>query len=247
MGLRRMTRILLAKWYLAMPGVMLSLAMAGVTFSVVPPQYTSSGVVVLTQPKQTGMRSTNSLLNFDSSLGTIAQITIAALNSPSTIPRVTTQRGSTFSVKNSGPETTGLLGAQPFLFFSTQSSSQDESSAMVSRLMGIARQTLVDQQKAVNVRTRNFVNMQIVVEPTTPKYVVGGQAAAAGAAFLGGVLGSFGLILLWERVVEFRARARLLAERAETFTPESLTSWEIQKPTNGSREASPEIRRQLLW
>jgi capsular polysaccharide biosynthesis protein len=244
MGLRRLTGILLAKWYLAIPGILLSLAMAGVTFSIVSPLYTSSGMAVLTHPKQTGLRTSNSLLSFDSSLGTIAQITIASLNSSDTGPRVSGARGSTFSVKNSGPETTGLLGAQPFLFFSTQSSSANESSAMVYRLMDIARQNLIDQQVALNVRSRNFVNMQIVVEPTTPKYVVSGQVAAGGAAFLGGVAVSFGLILLWELL--FESRARPVADPDEAFSPERLTAWEVQQmPVNGSRESRLRIRRQI--
>ena len=49
MTLRQMTRTLLAKWHLTIPGVLLSLTMAAVVFNLVPPLYESDGVAVLVQ------------------------------------------------------------------------------------------------------------------------------------------------------------------------------------------------------
>src|SRR5882672_5861306 len=88
MTLRSLVRTLIVKWYVMIPGLLLSLAMAGVTFSVVAPTYSSSGVAVLVQPKQQGGNSTNPLLNFDPSLNTTASIMIQSLNSPVIAPRV---------------------------------------------------------------------------------------------------------------------------------------------------------------
>ncbi|WP_445185068.1 hypothetical protein ACTXG6_43145 [Pseudonocardia sp. Cha107L01] len=247
MTLRRMTRTLLGKWHLTIPGVLLSLVISGLIFNVVPPLYASSGVAVMVQAGHTSARTSNPLLSFDPSLGTTAQITIASLNNPDTLSEVSVAAGSTFSVKNAGPETTGVLGAQPFIYFNTQSPIAGESAAMVYRLMDVARQNLTDRQKDLKVRAKNYISLQTVVEATPPKYVVNTQAAAAGAALLGGVLVTCGLILLWEHVLSSRRRVKSVSDPVGNSARERVASWEEAERLNiGSREASLKIPAELL-
>jgi hypothetical protein len=63
--LSKTMRVLLVRWYITAPGLLLSLAIAGVAFSLVPPQYRSDGTAVLVQLKPPGLNSANPLLTFD--------------------------------------------------------------------------------------------------------------------------------------------------------------------------------------
>jgi len=190
---------LVVKWYLTIPGLLISLAMAGVTFSVVPPLYSSSGVAVLVQPKQPGASLANPLLGFDSGLTTTAAIMIQSLDAPTVAPRVSVSDRSSFHVKNASDATTGDVGVQPFIYINTQSPIADDSAAMVSRLIELARQDLADRQQTLRVRPTNYIRLETVVQPTKPKYLVGTQVAVSGAAFLVGIVVTIGLVLLGER------------------------------------------------
>jgi hypothetical protein len=95
------------------------LIIAGATFSLVPPQYESSGVAVLVPPKkpEAGLSSANPLLNFNPSLNMTALVMIQGLNSPS----VTTELGLTpgedsFSVKNVDDASVDGKAGQPLIY-----------------------------------------------------------------------------------------------------------------------------------
>jgi len=234
MTLRSLVRTLIVKWYVMIPGLLLSLAMAGVTFSVVAPTYSSSGVAVLVQPKQQGGNSTNPLLNFDPSLNTTASIMIQSLNSPVIAPRVSVSAGSSFSVKNVGTVTTGDPSQQPFMYINTQSQVRDDSAAMVYRLMDLARQQLVERQQALRVRPATYIKLDVVVDPTPPKYVIGTQVAASGAALLIGMIVTIALVLLGDRFDVNRRRA----SDAFPVEDELLAPW---PPVSGSTLAEPDL------
>lgn len=206
MGLRWIIRTLLGKWYLAISGVMLSAIAAAGMFSSVPATYSSSGVLVLVQPKQPGTNSSNPLLNFDTSLSTTAALLVQQLDTTAVALAVRTDPASTYTVKNVGEVTTHDLSVQPFVYLTTQSPSREDAVAMVSRVTAMAQQALQDRQDDLKVRRSSRVMLESVVDPTTAKYVFGSQVAATGGALMSGIATTLVLILAWERFVSTRRR-----------------------------------------
>lgn len=214
MTLQSMARALGTHWFWTIAGLMVSIAVAGVTFNEVPPTYSSSGIGVLVQPRQQAGRVANPLLNFDPSLSTNAVILIQTLNSPIVQNQVALTARSTYDVKNVGNSATGDPGMQPLLYFTTQANDPGESAAMVDRLMSLAGQELVDRQHDLRARPNTYIRFDRVVDPTAPKYVVGSQVAASGAALLAGLLATAGLIIFGER--SRQRRAERVREKAPT-------------------------------
>lgn len=86
-------RVLLRRWYVAVPVLLISLGGTAAVYSSIPTTYESTGTLVLVAPsggatvgpEEAGDGgTTNPLLAFDSSLDTTAQIVISSLGSPET-------------------------------------------------------------------------------------------------------------------------------------------------------------------
>src|ERR1700704_6261830 len=74
-----LARALLVRWYITVPGILLSLGLAGGAYSFFPPQFGSNSTVVLIPAAQHG---SNSLLNFETGLSTSAEIIVESMNDP---------------------------------------------------------------------------------------------------------------------------------------------------------------------
>jgi len=185
--------------------LLLSLALAGVTFVLVPSQYSSSGIAVLVQPKQTTMRTTadaNPLLNFDSSLSTTALILVQSLDTPETNEQLGLPAhpgllsGERFTVKDVGDTNVGDQIVQPFIYINAFSATPEGSAQIVARVQAYAQQELVVRQRGMRVSQQNFIRVDSVVDPTTPKPFLGLALAATGAALLLGLIVTVALALL---------------------------------------------------
>ena len=107
----RTVLVLVRRWYITVPAFFVTLGMAGAAYSVVPVQYQSVSVLVLTTPLSGGTETahsttpnslTNPLLNFDQSLALTASIVIQEMNSLETAKNLgVTPGGSvTYQVTN---------------------------------------------------------------------------------------------------------------------------------------------------
>jgi capsular polysaccharide biosynthesis protein len=205
--LSRTMRVLLVRWYITVPGLFLSLAIAGVAFSLVPPQYRSDGTAVLVQPKPPGLNSANPLLTFDASLNTTALIVVQALNAPDVATELGLTAGKdTFTVKNEGSVAVGGGQQEPFISVTAQSPDPATSADIVVRVMGMARQELVDRQNALNVAARNAIRLQSVVDATPPKPVLGTSLAASAASLILGIIVTIMTARVWDRFAARRIR-----------------------------------------
>lgn len=230
-------RVLLSRWYITVAGLLLSLALAGVTFSLVPMQYTSTGTAVLVQPRQTGGPATNPLLDFDSGLSTTALILEQSLSAPETKPMVTVSSSDTFTVENAGSTDVSAQTVQPFLTVVAKSTSSDSASEIVDRVLDLAGQQLNERQRAMHVLAIRDIHLQNVVDATPPKPVLGTPLAATAAAFILGMLITAGLALLVERFTARRAAGRREAFR--TRAQEELTRGVVSWPQAGPDEERP--------
>jgi capsular polysaccharide biosynthesis protein len=218
-------RVLLASWAVMVPGLMLSVVVAAVAFAAVPDVYTSSGVAVLVPAKQAGSNGANPLLNFDGSLNTTATLLIQSLNDPGLVATVAANDGDSYTVSNSGNTTADDLGDRPFIYVTTKSHTAAGSTALVSSLLGMAKQDLRDRQRTMHVLPFHYIELEAVNYPSTPKRVIATKGVAAGGAFLLGLALTVGLAL-WRHAIRTR---RLQA----SASPQLPAGWQRQPAADG--------------
>jgi len=183
------------------------LVLAGVTFMLVPPQYVSSGIAILVQPKQPGIRSAdaNPLLDFNSSLSTTALILVQSLDTSEANEQLGLPAhpgllsGERFTVKDVGDTNVGDQIVQPFLYITAYSATPGGSAAIVARVRGFAQQELTDRQRGMRVSPQNAIRVDSVVDSTTPKPFLGLALATTGAALLLGLILTAAVALLAHR------------------------------------------------
>jgi capsular polysaccharide biosynthesis protein len=224
------TRVLLVKWYVTMPGLLLSLIAAAITFSLMPPVYTSSGAAILVQSKQPGSNLANPLLSFESSLSTTAAILIQGLNSPAVAPGILLSAGDSYTVKSTGDGvTTGDPSVQPFIYVKTQSRTADASVVMVDRLLDMASQDLSDRQRDMHILPRNYVKLDYVVNAAPAKRVLSAQFAASQAVLWLGIIITIALVLLREKFLS--GRHGTPTPSVEEDSQQQLSDWSVSPVT----------------
>lgn len=236
MTLSSTVRTLLRRWYITVPGLMLSLAVAGITFSLIPPHYTSSGIAVLVQPKRPeSLETANPLLAFNESVDTSALMLAEALNTPAVGYDLGLTPGTdTFTVKNVGSADVGGGIAQPFLYVTAQSSTPEKTADIVLDVMNMARRELADRQAALHVTRQNEISLESVVDVTTPKLAPGVSLAAAGAALALGIVVTIIVAYVLDGVLAGRRR------RMDPFAALALEDIDPRVAAgNGSRQVIP--------
>jgi hypothetical protein len=211
-------RVLLARWYITIPGLLLSLALAGLTFLAVPPQFSSNAVAVLVQPKLHGKDpTTNPFLTFDSSLSTTALIIVQALDTPETAASIgLSPGGDSYTVKDVGTIDVGDQVVQPFIYIKSQASTEQAAVDIVNNVLDLASQDLLGRQKDNKVLPQNLIKLNDVVGTSPAKPVLGIALAAAGGALL--------LVLLATTLLAFRADKAAAKRRAARETSAAVTS-----------------------
>jgi hypothetical protein len=191
MSLSNIPRAVLRSWYVTVPGVLVSLIVAGAVFGLVPVQYTSSGVAVLVQQKKPlAASAANPLLAGDGSLNTTALTLIEALTTGAVEQRLGVPDGGsdTYTVTNVGSSTVADGADHPFLYITARSDDAQRSADIVAGVLEQARQELSTRQSDVRVRQQNQIKLQSVVDPTTPKAVLVTRFAFSATALVLGLI-----------------------------------------------------------
>ncbi|MBN6036200.1 hypothetical protein [Amycolatopsis sp. 195334CR] len=200
------------RWYVVLPALAVALGLTAFTYLSIPTRYSSSGTLVLTAPS-TGAKVTadptegsltNPLLSFDGSLVISAQIVSQILNDPLTKEQVGAgpESGSTYLANNG--QTNG-----PFVFVTTEATSEQESRDLVARVLERARTELDNRQRAVQAPESTFIKAQELVQPTQPEPLTGGKIRFAGAALV------LSLLLTLAGTFAFDSVARAMRRRRE--------------------------------
>ena len=211
MSLSAALQAVLRRWYITIPGVLLSLLIASTTFNLIPPRYTSSGTAVLVQQKSpTAANLENPVLGGSGSLD-IATITLVqALGTPAIKEELgLTRRGDNLTINNVGAAAVAEGADHPFLYITAQTSSPQKSVEIVDDVMGMARQKLADIQAAVHVTPERQIKLETVVDATRPKAVVTTSYAVTGAALMLAIIVTCVVACTWDRIVLAQQKRRI--------------------------------------
>jgi len=180
-------RVLLRRWYIALPIFVVSLGLAGGVYLSVSAQYESTGTVVLTSPASgarvpagevpTGEMG-NPLLAFDGSLTTSAQIIIQSLKDPAVAKQF---EGVEYEVGD------GQLSG-PFVVVTVTAPSADAAQRTVAGLLERARQELTARQESLQAPESTYIRADPVISPTPAETLVGGKVRFAAVALVLGLI-----------------------------------------------------------
>jgi hypothetical protein len=196
MTLSSVARALLTRWYVVGAGLLLTAAVAGVIFSIVPPSYSSNAVAMLVQPKLSYGRSGNPLLDIDVTLNTSSTMVLQTLNTVEVAADVKRSTGCTYKIT----QPKNVITVDPFIFVSAQCDSPGQAAATVNYFLDRANEVLVDYQRGLGVLPSKCIRIQTTVGASVPQYVlVSRRTATAGAALMLGIVLIVLIVLSGER------------------------------------------------
>jgi hypothetical protein len=212
----RTMAVLLRRWYVTVPAFVATLGLAAVTYSAVPTQYESGGVLVLTTPLTGASVSTqprhpnpvtNPLMDFDQSLGLAASIVIQQLSSSETASALGITPGDTTTYEvNNGTSNPELLQSGPFIFIDGKGASPQAAQEITRRVAVMAGRILADRQIRLRAPASTRIELQTVVAPTAGQPLLGSNKRAAAAAGALAAMGSLAAVYGFESLMTNRRR-----------------------------------------
>jgi hypothetical protein len=208
--------VLMRRWYVAAPVLVVSIGLAIGAYFSVHTDYESTGTIVLASsadgPKAgSGDSATqvkiNPLLAFDGSLNTTAQIIIQTLQDPDLKERLLAGTTQTDYQVGSGQ----LTG--PFIIVVVTGGSPQVAQDTVKKVLDSARAELTSRQQSLKAPQSTFINAVQVVAPTQATAKTGGKTRFAVVALVLGFIASLGSAYAWESISIGRKR-RAAAESA---------------------------------
>lgn len=210
--------ILFRRWYITVPAFLAALGVSAAAYFMVPQQFQSDSILVLTTPLSGGTKATNRdipnsvtnpMMNFDRSLALAASIVIQLMNTSETASSLgVTPGGSTHYAVGNGSSNPELLETGPFIFVSATGPTAESAQDLTQRVSATAAQALVQRQTELGAPPSTHIHMETVVPPTTGKPLTGSpmRAAAAGGALA--ALVSLGAVFGFESLQTHRRRHR---------------------------------------
>jgi len=185
-------RVLLRRWYIALPVFAVSLGLAAGVFFSVSTQYESTATIVLTSPasgarvgasgSQSGEKI-NPLLAFDGSLTTSAQIVIETLKDPAVLKQYENVDGAPAEVAVGNGQLAG-----PFIVVVVTAATSEGATRTTGSVLELARKELAARQQSLQAPASTYIRADSVVNPTTGKALVGGKVRYAAVALLLGLI-----------------------------------------------------------
>ncbi|HEX5401465.1 MAG TPA: hypothetical protein VFX16_04100 [Pseudonocardiaceae bacterium] len=175
------------RWYVAIPGFLLVVAISLFVADRMPHQYESTGTIVLTEPDPASAAKdhslgpeavANPLLSFADSLTTSSELLIQSLNSPIVAQQVEAKGGTATYMASDG----ALTG--PFIVVTADAPQPDKVQDTVALAIAYVRQELVQRQKDLGAPAESFIVVKDVVTPTTAAPKLGGKTRFLGAVVI---------------------------------------------------------------
>lgn len=216
--------ILFRRWYITVPACLATLAMCAGAYYMVPQQYRSDSILVLTTPLSGGTQATNPdvpnsitnpMMNFDRSLALSASIVIQLMNSTETALSLgITPGGPTSYAVSNGSSNPELLETGPFIFVTATAPDARTAQELTEKVSAAAAAALAQRQDELSAPGSTHIHMVVVVPPTLGQPLTGSpMRAAAAAGALAGLM-SLGAVFGFESLQSHRRRRRAGGQRA---------------------------------
>lgn len=233
--------VLLRRWYVSVPVLLVSLVLGGGVFLKTPTQYQSTGTMVLTAPtaganvaidpsKATGPG--NPLLDFEGSLTITTQLLIQSLSSPDVQQQLTTEGAAAFQA---GDGNTG----GPFVVIISTANSPAQAELTVNLALKYAQNELDARQKNLNAPPTTFIGTQSVVSPTTATTKISGKLKTGGIALVGGLVIS---LVVAYGIESFSTRRRKRAAELDDEPTIDVTTDEPDESAAPTKKMAPAPR-----
>lgn len=216
--------VLFRRWYIAIPAFFLTLGIAGAAYSVVPVQYQSGAVLVLTTPLSGGTEAvdakhpnpvTNPMMNFDQSLALAASIVIQQLNSSQTTVLLGITPGGTTSYEvSNGSTNPELLESGPFIFIQGNGTSPRAAQQIAEQVSALAAKDLAERQTEAGAPPITHIGMQTIVSPPAGQPLKSSRMRAAAATGALAALASLAGVYCFENLMTHRRRRRVRKDAA---------------------------------
>lgn len=213
--------VVVRRWYVAMPAVLTTLALAAVAYGTLPVQYQSGSVLVVTtsltgrtQPSgHTRPAVINPLLNFDRNVTLTTSILIQQMNSVEMADALGVAAGgpTTYRVTN-GSTNPELLQSGPLLFVQGTGPDPEAAERITEKANDMAAQVLSRRQTDLDAPASTYMQLTEVVRPTAAERLTTSPLRAAVAAgtlaLVAGLLAALGCDRLMTQRSRVRSRAR---------------------------------------
>jgi len=201
MDLLTLMRILLHRWYLILPCVILTAAASWGAYASVAPDYESSGSLLLLNPPSQVDKATGRANPYVGNLVTAGSVVSVILNSPA-YHREFKDRGVT------GTYTVFADPSSPIIIVTSRDDTPEQAQASTEQVLEKFDEVLVARQSDLGVPNSIRVTTQVVTAPSVPTPINGSRLRAALAVFAVGIaftlLGTFAL----EGIARSRRNAR---------------------------------------
>lgn len=250
---------LLRRLYVGPPIIMLAIALASLASYLVPLQYQSSALLVLTTPTTGGtlpldpkekVGLSNPLLLFNDGLQTTTAILIHSMNTPEARRGLGVwEDGPTELVVDDGSSNPELLASVgPFIHIEALSMSSAEAKNVVTAAANSIRTELIARQEALDAPPSTFIEVVDVVRPSHPKVVLTEKLQAGGIVLAGGII--IGLCLAYgiDRITTARRLRRQAVsddeepprDQAPSEAPDVLAT--VGAPSRNGSEPAPAVQ-----
>ncbi|MBP2706423.1 hypothetical protein JOL79_21670 [Microbispora sp. RL4-1S] len=238
------TNVVLRRWYVAVTAFLLTLGGAYGVYLVIPVNYVSTGVMVLTIPTTGSFQVTDSrrpqllinpLLNFDGGLNMSASILVQILNTPETAADLGVVKDGpvTYTVNNGHPNPE-LLFSTPMVMIEGKSTVPAEAQNIVRKAVKRAREELLRRQRQLGAPPSTYITITEMVPATTPLPQRNGKLRFVAAVLVLGALAALASSFATESVAAGLRRRK--AQKLSAADQGQSTTWEAApKSTAGLR------------
>lgn len=197
------------RWYIVIPGLLVTVIAAGVVTRIVPQTYQATGSVLLISPAVVGgggpdaKAGSNPYLNFGNALGAAAEVVSASVNSDETAQQ-TKARGATGSYIVAMPPNSDA----PLVSIEATASDGAMAIYTMNTVIGEFRARLLQVQQEAGAPSDQYIRAQSVTTPKNASVVRASLIRALAVVLIVGVLFSCGAALILEAIRRGRVRRR---------------------------------------
>lgn len=223
--------VLIRRWYVALPALLVAMGGAFYSYSTIPVTYTTSAVLVLTTPTSGGVTPgdpnapiprVNPLLNFAHGLSVASSMLISVMSTPDMVAEmgVEVDGDPAYAVTN-GTNNLESLATGPLVFVKGESTRPEQATAITLKVMDRIGKELDLRQRQVHAPDETYITVGAAVPPTKPVPQFGRKLRASAAALGLGMIAALCAAFIADNLAgPLRAyRARRAAEKPPEDEP----------------------------